>query len=750
MTDFKHISKAAVIGAGSMGAGIAAHLANSGAEVVLLDIPADGDDRNARAKKGIENQIKQHGLMDEAFASRITPGNIEDDLDKLGDVEWIVEAVFEDPKVKHDTFAKINAHRAPGTPVSSNTSTLPLTVLTEGMDEDMVGDFAITHFFNPPRVMRLAELVRSEKTSDKTAETLTRILEQQLGKVVIDCRDTPGFIANRVGNLWMAAGAAIALRDGITPDLADAAFGRPFGVPRTGIFGLFDFVGIQIMPSIWGSLLKALPENDAYHDYNITESDVFKGLLERGWTGRTGPGGFYREKGKEVLDVDSFEYRPRKNAGDFDDAALSEKKARDLMGHDTPAGNYAREVFLVTLRYCAETAPEIADTVEPIDHAMALGYGWKKGPFALADDIGLDWIVEQYGDDVPELVTKAKAAGGFYPSADQVLSTSGEVVPAADREGVVTVAEIAKDAEVIIDEEAAVVYRLPEGIAVYSFRTPMNNCSPAALDVFKKVTERDDITGLLIANDEERAFCAGADLKVIASLSKAKDEKGIEEIIRKGRETFGALRSAPFPVVGAARGSALGGGMELILHLDAVVAHAELRVGFPERQVGLFPAWGGPLRLLERTVAAGVDNPHKQAYDFLLSAQVIPGAFLAQDYGLLVKGRDEILLSPDHVVAEALEVVRELAKDYQAPQNKDLPLYPADAEALAYTQGSDVDAEIGAALARVYTAQDGDGESLSVEEMGKRETAQACGLLIQDPNADRAEHMAKTRKPLKN
>ncbi|WP_018296278.1 3-hydroxyacyl-CoA dehydrogenase/enoyl-CoA hydratase family protein [Corynebacterium lubricantis] len=749
MENRKFISRAAVIGAGSMGAGIAAHLANSGVQVDLFDVPADGDDRDARAKAGIEKQLKARGFMSKRFAENVRPGNIEDHLDRLAEAEWIVEAVFEDINVKHDTFAKIAAHRAPGTPVSSNTSTIPLSVLSEGMDQDMLPDFAIIHFFNPPRVMPLVELVRGTETSEDTATTLTRICEQQLGKVVIDCRDTPGFIANRIGNFWMAVGAAVALRDDIAPELADTAFGKPFGVPRTGIFGLFDYVGLQLVPPIWGSLLKALPETDAYHSYDITKADVVTQLLDKGLTGRTNPegAGFYRNKGLEVYDPQAGDYRARVA---LDDAALRERDAKALMGTDTPAGRYAREVFLTTLRYCCDTAPEITDSVSQIDEAMALGYGWKQGPFALADSIGIDWLLEAYVDDAPELLEAAATAGGFYPEAGKVLSSSGTVIDLPEREGVVTVAQLTDGAEVIVETEGAQVFKLDDDVAIFAMRTPMNSLHRSVLDAMEQTARREDIRALVIANDEARAFSAGADLKLLSELAKSRDETGIRQVLRQGAEALEQLRRAPFPVVGAVRGVALGGGLETVMHCDATVIHAETRLGFPEPNVGIIPGWGGTVRSLERLIDNGVENPHLAAFSFIMASKQLPVHAVAEQ-GFLREDSDRIVLSAQHVVADALELARDLADGYTEPGTRELPLYPAEAPKLEYTEGTATDLRISQAIGATYTAQDGDGETIDSFEMGKRETRNTVPLLEYQENIDRVVQMYKNpRQPLRN
>ncbi|MEX3505595.1 3-hydroxyacyl-CoA dehydrogenase NAD-binding domain-containing protein [Corynebacterium sp. LK2510] len=722
------ITTAAVIGAGSMGAGIAALMANAGINVHLLDLPGEGEDRDERARAGIATQVKRHGFQRPEFADRVTPGNTEDHLDRLAEAEWIVEAVFEDIDVKRDTYAKIDAHRSPGTPVTSNTSTIPLETLLGEASDEFKADFAITHFFNPPRVMRLVELVEGPDTRPEVADLLRRTLERDLGKVVVDCRDTPGFIANRIGSFWMGVGAQVAFDNGITPEQADAAFGRPFGVPRTGIFGLFDYVGLQVAPHIWGSLLAALPQDDAMQDYGVTDTPQFKELLEKGFTGRTADSGFYRGR-DEVYDFTAHDYRPK-------DSVEVPASATELMDSGTPEGDYAREVFRTTLQYCCDTAAEIADSVDQIDIAMELGYGWKKGPFALADSLGLDYVASLF-DATPALLDSARDAGGFYVDG-AVLGTDGTLRKRQERAGVVRVADLVADAEVVARNDGATVYKLDDGIGVFVLSTPMNSVTDDVTALLQESGQW-DLRALVIANDEQRAFSAGANLPRLASLAGPDgDEAKRKATIRRGIEALLALRRAPYPVVGAVRGVALGGGMELLLHTDASVIHAETRVGFPERSVGLFPAWSGLVRLLERLLELGVDDPHATAFETLLNVTPVPAVNV--DFW---RDNDRVIMSPDHVVEQALELARELAGGYSAPADADLPLTD---EPLAFDEGSATDAAIGEALAKVFA---GEGTA-SEQELGDRQVEAASDVLARPENRDRAEHMAKTRKPLKN
>ncbi|MGB6054322.1 MAG: 3-hydroxyacyl-CoA dehydrogenase family protein, partial [Burkholderiaceae bacterium] len=387
------VNKAAVIGAGSMGAGIAAHFANAGVPVVLLDMAAPDGARSAIAAGAIERQLATGGFMHPDCARLVTAGNVEDDFHLIADADWIVEAIIEDVEAKRQLYRRIEAQRKDGAIVSSNTSTIPLARLTAGLGERFAGDFVISHFFNPPRQMRLLELVTAAGTKPQTIARARRTGDAVLGKTIIDCRDTPGFIANRIGNYWMSVAALEAMAFGLTVEEADAVMARPFGFPRTGIFGLFDLVGINLVPLVWRSLLDTLPPEDDHHRFDLTGNAFIGGMLERGLTGRKGKGGFYRQtrngatRVRETIDFASGAYRPEQPAVL---PALQEAGTdlRRLCEHDSAAGRYAWQVLSRLIRYAAAVAPEIADDVAAIDLAMQLGYNWAEGPFRIADRVG--------------------------------------------------------------------------------------------------------------------------------------------------------------------------------------------------------------------------------------------------------------------------------------------------------------------------------------------------------------------------
>lgn len=739
------LEKAAVIGAGSMGAGIAAHLANAGVEVVLLDVSA------ARAEQGVERQLASRGFMDPEFANRITTGSIDADTELVADADWIIEAIFEDPEAKKETYAKLTAHRKSGSFMTSNTSTIPLATLTEEMGDTERADFAITHFFNPPRLMPLVEIVESAAMPAERLAALKDVIENQLGKSVIVCRDTPGFVANRTGNFWMSVAAHTALDRGIDIELADAAFGKPVGVPRTGVFGLFDYIGLQLVPPIWGSFLATLPADDAFHRYDLPRHPAFASLLERGLTGRTGKSGFYRGR-KEVLDPQTLDYRPRREVTDL---VASTRSIRDAIAVDSEGGRYVWDVYAETLDYCLTVAGDICDTVADIDGGFTLGYSWKKGPFALADVIGIEELLRRWradGREIRPLLAAAEAAGGFYPGPDTVLSTNGEIVEVEKRAGVVTVADLEAHAELVFGNDSAKVLKQADGLGLLTLATPLNAIDAGVIEAVAQIAEKHEefgLNSLVIAGDDTRAFSAGAYLPMLAERAAAGDGDALRTVVAAGNSAFRALRGCGIPVVAAARGVALGGGAELLLACDVVVAHAETRIGFPERTVGLLPAWNGTTIVLERAVAAGVEKSHQHAFDLIMSAQPYNSAFLARK-ALLLRERDEILLNPDLVVGTACRRARELAAKYRAPQPVQVPLYPADSEPLhgkwLSEEVADADRLIGAAVAGVYT---GDGEA-GTDELAQREIAAAVDLLQHPKNVARAEHMAKYRRPLKD
>lgn len=756
------LRQAVVIGAGSMGSGIAAQIANAGIPVLLLDIvPNEAEDRNALAKGGIKRQLSGGGFMHPSRADLVTPGNVEDDFDRIADADWIVEAVFEDLGIKRELYSRIEQVRRDGSIVSSNTSTIPLAQLIDGQTERFGGDFVITHFFNPPRVMQLVELVRGERTRTDVIQRAWDMVERDLGKTVILCRDTPGFIANRVGNYWMSVAALEAKRRGLTAEEADLVMGRPFGIPRTGIFGLFDFVGINLVPLVWGSFMKTLSADDAHRQHDITTEPLFQQMLAQGLTGRAGPGGFYRRKladgtkVDEVLDLDTATYRERREPA-FGDIP---NDLRTLCEQGGRASDYAWAVLSLTVVYTAGIAEEIADSAGDIDLAMRLGYNWARGPLELADAVGCDWIakrLEAEGRAVPERLFKAVREGGFHAAGAADGAAQARPAPLT-----LAAAKVGKTR--LLGNDAASLWDLGDGVACLEIHTKMNACN---LDVVKVVEQlpdavAKDFAALVIGSDNARAFSAGADLNVFIAHAKAADWEGLDAFVARGQAAWLGLKRAPFPVVAAARGLALGGGCELMLHTDQVVAHAELAAGLPERNVGIIPGWGGTVQLLLRALQRGGEPVEASRAAFATIASTInsSSALVARDMGFL-RERDVIVMNRELVLGEAKARAFELAANY-APEAKPTiaasgaaglaALREAIAEGRERGIYTETDEGILECLAGVLTGgATAEGAQLREEDFLALERKGVVALAQRPTSLARLEAMRDTNRPLRN
>jgi 3-hydroxyacyl-CoA dehydrogenase len=723
------IAKAAVIGAGSMGSGIAAQFANAGVPVVLLDLPSEGEDRAAVAKAGIANQLKAGGYMRADAAGLVTPGTT-DDLSLLADADLIVEAVIERLDVKQDLFRRLESVRKDGSIVSSNTSTIPRAAMAEGLPGRFVRDFVITHFFNPPRHMALVELVGGPEVPAATLQKAAQVCETELGKTVVVARDTPGFIANRIGCYWLAMAALEAIEAGLDVETADAIAAAVCATPKTGVFGLFDLVGVDLVPHVWGSLHAALPPDDPFQSVDLRASPVFQDMLENRRFGRKTKGGFYRlaaDRSKEAWDYQAKAYRPERRPA---------RIGPEVADADGPEGRFARRVLAQTVAYAAATAPEIADAPEAVDTAMRLGYGWSKGPFALAAVTGearvADWLrVERM--EVPQLLAERVAEDAPAPSA--------KAQPSA-----------------VVETPGAALLDIGDGVGLLELRTKMNIFTE---EVFYAIRQTLTVApgrfrAVVLTGAGERAYSAGANLAHMQAFAQAGDYAAIEAFVRAGQAAFQSLKRAPFPVVGAAFGLALGGGCESLLHCDAIVAHAELNAGLPESKVGLVPGWGGCTLMFARALAEGLspDEAAARAFDAILAGRVSTSALDAAGFGVLRKG-DRIVMNRALLMDEAKAVAVALAQNYRAQAPAALPAggLALRERLLALTAGraelTDYDLEIAGHVARVLsggerTGEIGEAEMLDLER-------EALVALVRNPQThDRIAHMLAAGKPLRN
>ena len=612
------INKVAVIGAGVMGAGIAAHITNAGVPVVLLDIVPEGakegsTNRSEIAERAVERLLKAdpEPFMHKRNARLITTGNLEDDLALLSDCDWIIEAVIEKTEIKHAVYRTIEGARRPGSIVSSNTSTIPLAALVEGMAVDFARDFLITHFFNPPRYMRLLELVAGPDTRPEAVEDIAHFADLRLGKGVVTCNDTPGFIANRIGIYWLQCSVALAIDQGLTVEEADAVIGPPMGFPKTGVFGLLDMVGLDLMPHVLTSMAAALPPGDPFHEI-YREPALVRDLIARGYTGRKGKGGFYRlkpdvaEKVKESLDLETREYRAAVRPKLKSVAESKRKGLRALLQHSDKGGRYGWDVLSRTLSYAAGLVPEIGDDLAAVDQAMRLGYNWKYGPFELIDRLGAAWFRDRLREDgraVPP-VLDAVGSGSFYRTEEgrrQVFDPAGGYRDIARPDGVLLLSDLKRRSRPLARNKSTSLWDLGDRVLCLEFHSRMNSLNPLTMMMIAKALRegRNGYKALVIHNEASN-FSVGANIFLVQLAAKLRAWFVVEHLLRKGQELYRALKYAPFPVVGAPSGMALGGGCEILLHCDAVQAHAETYSGLVEAGVGLVPGWGGCKEMLVR------------------------------------------------------------------------------------------------------------------------------------------------------
>lgn len=801
------IQKVAVIGSGVMGSGIAAQIANAGVSVVLLDIvPKDSKDRSVLAKGAIEKMLKADPapFMSPRNAKLITPGNLEDDLALLGECDWIVEVVLEDLKVKHATYEKLQKHRKKGSVVSSNTSTIPLHLLTEPFGDDLAKDFVITHFFNPPRYMRLLEVVIGPRTRKDAAAMVVDFCDVRLGKGVVQCHDTPGFIANRLGVFWMQAALNEAIKNNVSVELADVMMSRPVGIPKTGVFGLIDLVGVDLMPHLAESMLATLPKDDEYRKI-YTDYPFVHDMIKAGYNGRKGKGGFYRldpngtgpKKIKQAFQLKKDSFNPDTDYAEAQKPKPASAEAgkqgglRAVVTACDEGGRYTWKVLSQTLAYAASLVPEIADTIADVDEAMRLGYNWKFGPFEMIDSMGPAWFAEKLKEEglpVPDLMKKV-GDGTFYKVENGQLhffSTDGKYRPVTRPEGVLLLRDIKFSSKPVYKTASAALWDIGDGALCIEFTGKMNAMDNDVFDVYHHVIKligdgKGQYKALVVYN-EGSVFSAGANLGLAIFAINIALWPQIEELIGGGQKTYRALKFAPFPVVSAPSGMALGGGCEILLHSDHVQAHAETYTGLVEVGVGLIPGWGGCkemiLRYQEREREAykkavgGADrmwlSPQntpmgavRQAFETIGTAKVAKSAAEAKEIGYF-RASDGITMNRDRLLFDAKKKALELAKDYKAPEPvKEIRLpgatgkYALDmavADLRKMGKASPYDVFVCDLLARVLSGgEKADWTSpISEDDLLKLEIQEFMKLVRNPGTMARIEHMLETGKPLRN
>ena len=759
------IQSCAVLGAGLMGAGIAAHLANAGLPVLLLDM----DDRAAGALERLKKADPQP-LMSPDAARLITPCSF-DALERIKDCDWIIEVIVEDLGAKRALYDRVDAVRKPGSIVSSNTSTIPLRALAKKQSAAFQADFCITHFFNPPRYMRLLELVTGPQTRPEVGAELAQLCDVRLGKGVVYCNDTPGFVANRIGTYWITVAINEAIARGLAVEEADAVH-RPMGIPKTGVFGLVDLVGLDLMPLVSKSLLASLGEHDDFRRV-FTVQPMLMRMIEQGNTGRKGRGGFYRldrvgkERVKYSIDLQTGEYSPSTKPR-LDAVEAGRRDLGALVRHASPAGDYARAVLVQTLTYAASLVPEIAGDVASVDEAMRLGYAWGRGPFELIDQLGVGWLADaakEAGLAVPPLLAFAKP---FYRTEGgrlEALTVAGSYAPVARPAGVLLLADVKRAGKPVLRNGSASVWDVGDGVLCFEFTSKMNALDPEIMALLGKTIAlvAASYKGLVIYNEGEN-FCVGANLGLALFAANVAAWPAIEQMVTGGQQTYKALKYAPFPVVSAPSGMALGGGCEILLHSAAVQAHAETYTGLVEVGVGLLPGWGGCKEMLARW-QANPAMPHgpmpavAKVFEIISTAQVSKSAVQAQGLGYL-RPTDGITMNRDRLLFDAKARVLAMVEGYQPPKPAEYRL-PGPGGRVALDLAVDGfasngratphDVVVSKAVARVLTGGDTDPLDVMTEDDITTLERDAFMTLVRNPaSLARTEHMLTTGKPLRN
>ena len=777
----KTIKKVAVIGSGVMGSGIAAHCANAGCEVLLLDIVDDeSSDRSTIAKNAIKYMHKSNPemLMQRKNSKLITPGNIDDDLHKLIDCDWVIEVIIENLDIKKKLYKKLAQNIGKDTILSSNTSTIPRSELITDMANDLSSRFLITHFFNPPRYLPLLEVVSSPEVNADVLDRFCTFADIDLGKRVTICNDSPGFIGNRLGIYFIQRAYKATIDHGLSIEQADAMLGRPIGLPKTAVFALMDLVGIDLIPHVTGSLVSHLGENDPFHKIAGVGKDTITSMIDEGYTGRKGKGGFYRlnrENGKKIKEARSLitgEYKTAKRKAGFSSAKMGKRGIAEIMDCDDKGAEFVSDVLLDSLSYAAYIVPEVSEDIYAIDGAMKVGYNWKKGPFEMMDAIGPKSMVNRLKDSnksVPPFLALAAEKGMFYGiDSGEItrLSPNGEMVIIERNEDTLTVADLKRRGKPLKRNGSASIWDMGDQVLLVEYHTKMNAMDPMNMEMLLNavdMAENEGWKGVVIGNDAAN-FCAGANLGLALFAANLAAWKDLDDFIGLGQDTYQTLKFSEVPIVAASAGLCLGGGAEVLMHCDAIQAHSESYVGLVEVGVGIIPAWGGCKEYLGRVkefglVSNGPMGAVMKAFEVIGTAQVAKSADQAQTMGFLGPN-DRITMNRDRLLSDAKKTLIELSKDYSPPEPRTYSLPGPSGKAALELAVNDLalsgkvtphDIVVTNALAEILTGGDTDiTDILEEDDILAMEKIAITMLAKNTDTLDRMQHMLETGKPLRN
>lgn len=799
----KHINKVAVIGSGIMGSGIACHFANIGVEVLLLDIvPKEPNDKE-KAKgltlqdKAVRNRLVNDSLMTALkskpspiyhpnFASRITTGNMEDDIAKVAHVDWIIEVVVERLDIKKVVFDKLEKHRTPGTLITSNTSGIPIKFMSEGRSEDFQQNFCGTHFFNPPRYLKLFEIIPGPKTSKEVLAFLDNYGEQFLGKTSVVAKDTPAFIGNRIGIFSIMSLFHTIQEMGMTVEEVDKLTGPVIGRPKSATFRTVDVVGLDTLVHVANGIYENCPKDEKHEQFKLP--DFINTMMENKWLGSKTGQGFYKKVSNKdgaseimTLDLGTMDYRSKKSAN-F--ATLELTKTIDkvvdrfkvLVDGKDKAGEFYRKSFAALFAYVSHRIPEITDELYKIDDAMKAGFGWEHGPFQIWDAIGLEKgieLIQKEGGKPADWVNELLASGNksFYTVKDgatyfyDIPKKSMVKVPGQD--AFIILDNIRKSNEVF-KNSGVVIEDLGDGILNVEFQSKMNTIGGDVLAGLNKAVDlaEKDFQGLVVGNQAAN-FSVGANIGMIFMMAVEQEYDELNMAIKMFQDTMMRMRYSSIPTVSAPHGMTLGGGCELSLHADMVVAAAETYIGLVEFGVGVIPGGGGSkemaLRASDTFRKNDVELNVLQEYFLTIGmAKVSTSAYEAYDLGILQHGKDIVVVNKDRQIATAKAHAKLMAEaGYTKPiKRKDVKVLGKQAlgmflvgtdsmEAGKYI--SEHDKKIANKLAYVMAGGDLSEATLVTEQyLLDLEREAFLSLCTEKKTLERIQHMLKTGKPLRN
>lgn len=799
----RRINKVAVVGSGIMGSGIACHFANIGVEVLLLDIvPRELSDKEKKKgltldDKAVRNRIvndslqaslksKPSPIYHQDFANRIKTGNLEDDISKVSEADWIIEVVVERLDIKKQVFDNLEKHRKKGTLITSNTSGIPIQQMSEGRSEDFKKHFCGTHFFNPPRYLRLFEIIPGPETSQEVLEFLNEYGEKFLGKTSVVAKDTPAFIGNRVGIFSIMSLFHMVKEMDMTIEEVDKLTGPVIGRQKSATFRTVDVVGLDTLVHVANGLHKGVPSDEA-HDL-FAMPDYINTMVENEWFGSKSGQGFYKKIKKEdgsseirSLDLNTLEYRGQKKAS-FATLELTktidkvEDRFKVLVGGKDKAGEFYRKSFSALFAYASNRIPEITDELYKIDDAMKAGFGWEHGPFQIWDAIGVEkgiemmkaegkepaaWVTEMIEKGYKSFYTVKEGNTYYYdiPKKEHVK------VPGQDT---FIILDNIRESKEVFKNSGVVVEDLGDGILNVEFRSKMNTIGGDVLDGLNKAIDlaEKEYQGLVVANDGKN-FSVGANIGMIFMMAVEQEYDELNMAIKYFQDTMMRMRYSSIPTVAAPHGMTLGGGCELSLHADKVVAAAETYIGLVEFGVGVIPGGGGSKEMAVRASDTfqkdDVElNRLREHFLTIGMAKVSTSAYEAFDTNILQKGKDIVVVNPDRQLAIAKKHALLMAENGYTK-----PIHRTDVKVLgkqalgAFYVGTDQmfagkyisehDKKIANKLAYVMAGGDlSENSYVSEQYLLDLEREAFLSLTGERKTLERLQHMLKKGKPLRN